>query len=576
MFELVEAYNLENSIDSEIKMTASNLGKYLNFDTWKIIMFTKDKSQALIRYSSGDNINESHDSQSKICFDESKQDSYLNLILEEKKIVLHRCDDDKISKYRPVSKDALVELYFPLFLTNDTKKEIFGCLYFSKNNYLIDNISALLTDKYVTSQVINIQRDFESIYIEYIDNTNFLNLIHILSEINRKREPYMNTHPYNVALLSNLIGQELGFSEKQLYRLYIAAILHDVGKFYLSEDILNKPGKLIEIEKSIMKRHPIHSYDIVKDLVCGINKLSGIEDIVLQHHERYDGAGYPNGLKGEDILLESRILAIADSVDAMLSKRSYKKPKSIDKVINELIINKGKQFDPQLAQIMINILMNKQKNQEIILTEPVVIGTLVLLTKDISCQIQGTLIKTISGYKFKADCDECLCEKCMACMPSIISATFCTESNGKIFEYDTHIRYKANGKMYLSHLEPKATSDYFSLLWELDGNIAFKNSITSEVIINKIGGDFLSFYVHKNQFKDINIFNNVNTITIKFEDNNAITVPGKVTRTIKVGHKIYCDFKYINILESTRDQIFKQIFKKQAEFRKNIFSAMIE
>lgn len=389
MYKLIEAHSLEKDFSYDLLKESFDLCKHLNFDNWKIIMFTKDKLHGFVQYSSDNSSSELYNSEKSICFERLKDHSYLNLVLDERKIVLNINKDNSSSIYNPLSKDALSELYFPLFSTVASKREVCGCFYLSRNSRPEDNIYELLQDKYVTSKVINIQRKLNIDYVEYVENKNLINLAHIFSEINRTREPFMESHSYNVAFLSNLMGLELNFSSEQLYRLYMASLFHDIGKFYIPESILNKPEELTEVERHEIKRHPIHGYNIVQDLISGTKNLNGIEKIVLQHHERYDGAGYPNGIKGEDILIESRILAIADSVDAMLSERSYKKPKSIDDVINQLHINKGKQFDPELAKLMINILVNKQKNQEIILTEPIIIGTIVLSTEKNSCQLRS-------------------------------------------------------------------------------------------------------------------------------------------------------------------------------------------
>lgn len=565
MYELLEPYFLRKSLDDDVRKTASDLCSYMNFHNWCIIIFNPDKSYGFIRYASENNIE-------NIYFPKLDQQSYLDLLIEKKKVLVHK-QKNNTHRCNPLSKNASIELYYPLFSTIDSKTEIAGCLYFSRMSDSNKDVTEFLSDEYIISKLLNIQRGFEAIYIKYLENKNFFNLMHIFSDIIKKREPYMETHPYNVANWSNLIGQELDFSEEKLYVLYMAAILHDIGKFYLPESILNKPGALTAKEKKEIMNHPIYSYYIVKDLISGVEKLSGIENIILQHHERFDGTGYPKGLKGEDILLEGRILAVADSVDSMLSKRSYKKTMPINNVINQLMLNKGTQFDPDIAQIMVNILISKQKNQEIIFNEPILIGTLAVLTKEKSYHLQGTLIKTFAGYKFKIDFDENMAG---IKKNEIIESTFYIEHHKKLYEYEADIVRVYKKNIYISQLTPKSSSNFFSLIWELNGVTSIKDSSSFDIIINKIGGDMLIFYVNKDQFNDENILNDINNIRINFDDDISVTVTGRVTSIIKVGHKIYCDFKYINILESTRDQIFKQIFKKQAEFRKSLVYAMTE
>ncbi|SCG81866.1 hypothetical protein DW1_0245 [Proteiniborus sp. DW1] len=160
-------------------------------------------------------------------------------------------------------------------------------------------------------------------------------------------------------------------------------------------------------------------------------------------------------------------------------------------------------------------------------------------------------------------------------MSDLIEATFYTEADKVIYEFEATIKYIGNRNIYILNLNPILSSSYFSLLWDLNGKLTFKNSISTGVTISKIGGDSLSFYVDINHFRNKNILDNANTITINFADSTEIIVPGKIVKTLKIGHKLYCDFKYLNILESNRDQIFKQLFKKQTEFRKSIFSAML-
>ncbi len=163
---------------------------------------------------------------------------------------------------------------------------------------------------------------------------------------------FLPNHSYNVANWCKEIGMELGFTHEELNKIYLAGLLHDVGKVMIGNNILNKPGQLTEAECEIMKKHSIDSYIISKCILGHIHGLKDIPKIVRHHHERYDGKGYPDGLKGEEVPFNCYIIGICDAVDAMLSNRAYKKALPVNGVISQLYRNKGTQFHPELVDIM--------------------------------------------------------------------------------------------------------------------------------------------------------------------------------------------------------------------------------
>jgi putative nucleotidyltransferase with HDIG domain len=166
-----------------------------------------------------------------------------------------------------------------------------------------------------------------------------------------KRDPYTAGHERRVALLSQAIGIELGLSVEQIEGMRVTGYLHDIGKIIVPSEILSKPAKLTDIEYRLMKTHSQVGYDILKE----VEFPWPVAKIVLQHHERLDGSGYPIGLTGRDIALESKILAVADVVEAMSSHRPYRAALGLDKALEEISQNRGVLYDPDVGQACRNL-----------------------------------------------------------------------------------------------------------------------------------------------------------------------------------------------------------------------------
>lgn len=176
-------------------------------------------------------------------------------------------------------------------------------------------------------------------------------LILTLSQVIDARENSLLGHSVTVANYATAIAERLNFTEEQVYDLKRSAMLHDIGKLGICESILQKPGKLTDKEFSIIKNHPFIGQKILEN-IKGMEKVA---EVVLQHHEQYSGAGYPNQLKAEEILIEARIIALCDAVDTMLSTRSYKQGWSIDKVVAELVRCRGTHFDPLVVDVFLEL-----------------------------------------------------------------------------------------------------------------------------------------------------------------------------------------------------------------------------
>lgn len=166
------------------------------------------------------------------------------------------------------------------------------------------------------------------------------------------RDPYLKGHSRRVTEYAMAIARKMDIGHVERKRLEYAGSLHDIGKIGISDAILHKPGKLNDKEWKVIREHPVMSAEILAPL-----KFLSKENIMIKHHhEKYDGSGYPDKLKGEQIPIGARILAVADAFDAMNSKRSYRRPLPKEKIIAELEGGRGTQLDPEVVDIFLNML----------------------------------------------------------------------------------------------------------------------------------------------------------------------------------------------------------------------------
>jgi putative nucleotidyltransferase with HDIG domain len=176
-----------------------------------------------------------------------------------------------------------------------------------------------------------------------------------LAQAVETKEPYAAGHHKRVADLARTIAMEMGLSDESLEGIRTAGILHDIGKITLPAEILNKPGKLSATEFQQAKTHSQTGYDILKE----VEFPWPVARIVWQHHERLDGSGYPLGLKGDEILPEARVLAVADVVEAMASHRSYRPMPGLDKAFDEIGTQRGILYDPAVVDACLRIFREK-------------------------------------------------------------------------------------------------------------------------------------------------------------------------------------------------------------------------
>ena len=179
-----------------------------------------------------------------------------------------------------------------------------------------------------------------------------INTLMVLGKALEMRDPYTFIHNHKVADIAERIAKALEWDENRILGIKLAGELHDLGKISIPLDILNKPGKLSDLEYKLIQEHVVKCYDLFKDIKFPFS----LADMVYQHHERLDGTGYPRGLKGDDILLEARILAVSDVLEAMTSHRPYREALGLDKALDELQKGSGPKYDPQVVEVVVHLV----------------------------------------------------------------------------------------------------------------------------------------------------------------------------------------------------------------------------
>lgn len=166
-----------------------------------------------------------------------------------------------------------------------------------------------------------------------------------------KRDPYTAGHQKRVTSLAVAIAKKIGLSKKRIEGLRLGALIHDIGKIYVPGEILNRPGKISKPEFDLIKLHS----EIGQEIISGIDFPWDIEKMIIQHHERLDGSGYPNGLMEKDIIIEAKIIAVSDVVEAISSHRPYRPALGIKAALDEIKLGRGKHYDPKIVDFCVEI-----------------------------------------------------------------------------------------------------------------------------------------------------------------------------------------------------------------------------
>ena len=181
---------------------------------------------------------------------------------------------------------------------------------------------------------------------------SFVSSILSLASALEAKDPYTRGHSNRVATYSTIIARKLGLDEDRIELIRLMALMHDIGKIGIPDNIINKTGRLTDVEFNIIKQHPVYGVQIIEPL---LKNNPGLHN-VISHHERFDGRGYPDGLPGETIPIEARIIAVSDCFDAMTSNRPYRSALTREYALSELKANAGTQFCSEIVDIFIAII----------------------------------------------------------------------------------------------------------------------------------------------------------------------------------------------------------------------------
>ena len=274
--------------------------------------------------------------------------------LSQDKITLEGRNINDIAEFKTQKMD---DLYKELYNRNDIVSEIELNGYKKKIYMEVKGVPISENDKFsgavlvlndITKNITaeeKLKQSFEMLKKSTED------IIQAMASTSEMRDPYTAGHQKRVRELAIAIGNEMKISKEQLEGVKFAGIVHDIGKISVPSDILSKPGKISNTEFEVIKGHSQTGYDL-------LNKIEfpwPISEIVYQHHERMDGSGYPRGLKDDEILLEARILSVADVVEAMTSHRPYRAAYGIEKALEEIEKYKGKYYDPKTVDACFNL-----------------------------------------------------------------------------------------------------------------------------------------------------------------------------------------------------------------------------
>jgi HD-GYP domain-containing protein (c-di-GMP phosphodiesterase class II) len=250
-------------------------------------------------------------------------------------------------------REELEKFGAEIFLPLNSKGELIGILILtnklSSQPFSQDEQMILSTLANQTAVAIENARLYDELRESFVQSVTALaNAIDI-------RDTYTKAHSQEIANWAAKTARALGCTNNEIDEIYLGGLLHDIGKIGIPDAILQKPAKLDNEEWKVVKKHPT----LGADLISPIRRLAGVSPMIENSHERFDGLGYPHGIKGEDIPLGARIISVVDSYSAMLDKRPYKQPYTFENIVRELKDNSGKMYDPRVVEVFLQLIQKE-------------------------------------------------------------------------------------------------------------------------------------------------------------------------------------------------------------------------
>jgi len=323
-------------------LTVTLVCELFNVEASSIMMLDEEKGKFVIKAACG--LSDDYVKKQKIT---EKDIIYLFSSLPHKPICIIDITNTNIGDSELNKKEGLVSAVCSGILVDG---KLFGVLFLYSKKRKIFPDEDITMIRSLTMQ-LGIALKNSELYEKSVKTSK--GLIKTLAALESEKDYYTANHSEKVAQLAVLIAEKCGIKDRYaLEEIYIAGLLHDIGKIAIDKSLLSKRGGLSPEEIKLLKKHPEVGYEIIKN----IPNLEKVAICIKYHHERYDGGGYPEGLMGERIPLCARILNLADSIEAMLSDRPYRDALSLEEIKKELLNEKGRQFDPHLTDIALEIL----------------------------------------------------------------------------------------------------------------------------------------------------------------------------------------------------------------------------
>ncbi|MCK8059131.1 MULTISPECIES: HD-GYP domain-containing protein [unclassified Fusibacter] len=392
------------------------------------------------------------------------------------------------------------------------------------------------------------------------------------SEMLSAKDHLMPYHLTNVANWCVRISEKIELSTIERNVLYISALLHDIGKLFVPDYVLNKVEPLTHDEYYRIKRHPIKSEELVKGSFYGMSLYKDIPLIVRSHHEHYDGKGYPDGLKEEEIPFLSRILTIGDGIDAMLSKRVYKEALEMHDVIKEIKKCSGTQYDPLLAEVAVEVLeefSNSKKFLELSRTKFISNASICFYYENYYrlVSFKGNLILDEENGTLQIHDHDPIVGKLD--ISKMYRATISFFESMEFYELTTDIERFGDQKFYLTNLKNLPTDKYFSLNWSGKITMTDEQNKASIVDVIKLGGNSIVFEAERVRHSELDsLFNGCLNLKLSLDeksDERDVKLKARVLKHYQLNNKEIFVAKFVDVCSSDRDLILRMLFRKQME-----------